>query len=163
MVLKQIATLSLILILSGCSILGGFKPREPLEVQVKTVEIPVEIAQPTLPRAIDLKEPKWYVVSKAIYREPCLLNTETGERDCSLGREDKYPEGYTYLDKFLDELEKTSGGVVFMAMSPADYQLMSYNMQEIKRYILEMNEVIIYYRTVTTQDQEGNNEQEANE
>jgi hypothetical protein len=29
---------------------------------------------------------------------------------------------------------------------------MSYNMQELRRYIREMKEVVIYYRTVTTWD-----------
>jgi hypothetical protein len=39
-------------------------------------------------------------------------------------------------------------------MSVPDYELMAYNMQEIKRYIKEMKEVIIYYRKVTTDEQE---------
>ncbi len=37
-------------------------------------------------------------------------------------------------------------------MSVGDYELMSYNMQELRRYIREMKEVVIYYRTVTTWD-----------
>lgn len=165
MVLKQTAMLfSMTLLLSGCSILGSLKPKEPVSVEVKTVEIPIEIAQPTLPRGLDLKEPQWYVVSKANYVEPCLLNEETGKPDCSLGREDKYPEGTTYLDKFLIDIEKEAGDVVFFAMSPGDYELMAYNMQEIKRYILEMNEVIVYYRKVTmrkSQDIGDQNDQPA--
>ena len=36
-------------------------------------------------------------------------------------------------------------------MSVADYELMAYNMQEIKRYIKEMKEVVVYYRKVTTE------------
>ena len=36
-------------------------------------------------------------------------------------------------------------------MSVADYELMAYNMQEIKRYVNEMKEVVIYYRKVTTE------------
>jgi len=169
MALKQIAMLfSLTIILSGCSSLSllGFgkkiEPIAPVTVEVKTVEVPIEIAQPTLPRALDLKEPQWYVVSKAIFVEPCLLNEETGERDCKLGREDKYPEGFTYLDKFLQDIEKEAGDVVFFAMSPGDYELMSYNMQEIKRYVLEMNEVILYYRKVTMKKQNEDQVQDPN-
>lgn len=74
-----------------------------------------------MPRAIDLKEPYWYVVSDA------------------------------NLEEFLARLEKEEGQVVFLAMSVPDYELMAYNMQELKRYINEMKEVIIYYRKVTTE------------
>ena len=35
-----------------------------------------------------------------------------------------------------------------------DYEVMSANMQEIKRYIKQMGEVIVYYRTVTDADQQ---------
>lgn len=57
------------------------------------------------------------------------------------------------MDDFLDRISKESGGsVVFFAMSVGDYELMAYNMQEIRRYIREMKEVVVYYRTVTTWD-----------
>jgi len=83
------------------------------------------IVQPVLPRAIDLKEPYWYVVSEA------------------------------NLEEFLEKLKKEEGNLVFLAMSVADYELMAYNMQEIKRYVQEMQEVIVYYRKVTTNEQES--------
>jgi len=73
-----------------------------------------------LPRAVDLKNPYWYVVS------------------------DKN------LEEFLQRVEKEEGSVVFFAMSVPDYELMAYNMQELKRYIKELKEVVVYYRTVTT-------------
>jgi len=34
-------------------------------------------------------------------------------------------------------------------MSVPDYELMAYNMQELKRYINELTEVVVYYRKVT--------------
>jgi hypothetical protein len=34
-------------------------------------------------------------------------------------------------------------------MSVPDYELMAYNMQELKRYINELKEVVVYYRKVT--------------
>ena len=37
-------------------------------------------------------------------------------------------------------------------MSVPDYELMAYNMQEIKRYIKDLKEVVVYYRRVTTPD-----------
>jgi hypothetical protein len=108
-----------------------------------------------MPRPIDLKEPKWYVVSDAKIIEACLKDPETKKSNCKLGREDKYPEGHTYLDKFMDDIKKKHGGdIVFVAMSVADYELMSYNTQEIKRYINQLGEVIVYYRNVTMNDEQ---------
>ena len=45
-----------------------------------------------------------------------------------------------------------SNRIVFVAMSIPDYELMSYNMQELKRYINELKEVVVYYRKVTTKE-----------
>ena len=148
--LKQLASVLLIpIILSSCSLLGQ------RQVEVVTKPVKIDIAQPTMPRPIDLKEPKWYVVSDAKIIEACLKDPETKESNCKLGREDKYPEGYTYLDKFIDDIKKKHGGdIVFVAMSVADYELMSYNTQEIKRYINQLGEVIVYYRNVTMNDEQ---------
>tara|TARA_R100000149_G_C5800604_1_gene88042 strand:- start:86 stop:328 length:243 start_codon:yes stop_codon:yes gene_type:complete len=79
-----------------------------------------------LPRAVDLKDPYWYVVSEK------------------------------NLEEFLQRVEKEEGSVVFFAMSVPDYELMAYNMQELKRYIKELKEVVVYYRTVTTNQGEEN-------
>jgi len=101
-------------------------------IPTKQIEIsakPIErtIIQPVLPREIDLKEPYWYVVSEK------------------------------NLDEFLARVEKDQGQVVFFAMSVPDYELMAYNTQELKRYIRELKEVVVYYRKVTT---DGSGEQE---
>ena len=109
------------MIASSCSLL----PTKTLEVSAKPVER--QIAQPILPREIDLKEPYWYVVSEK------------------------------NIDEFLARVEKEQGQLVFFAMSVPDYELMAYNMQEIKRYIKDLKEVVIYYRRVTTPQAEGVN------
>ena len=49
----------------------------------------------------------------------------------------------------LERVEKDQGQLVFVAMSIPDYELMAYNMQELKRYINELKEVVVYYRKVT--------------
>ncbi len=77
-----------------------------------------------MPREIDLKDPHWYVVSSK------------------------------NLDEFLEQIEKDQGQVVFVAMSISDYELMAYNMQELKRYMNEVKEVVVYYRKVTTKQKE---------
>jgi hypothetical protein len=104
--------------MTGCSLLPQ---KTPQEVKIVTKPVERKIVQPILPRAIDLKDPYWYVVSEK------------------------------NLEEFLARIEKEEGRVVFLAMSVPDYELMAYNMQEIKRYINEMKEVIIYYRKVTTE------------
>ncbi len=120
MVLKTIASLSAIFLLTSCSMFG------PREVEIVTKPIEIEIIQPTLPRPLDLKEPRWYVVSQG------------------------------NLDTFLEDISKESGGqVVFVAMSVQDYELMAYNMQEIKRYVRELGQVVVYYRNVTIKTPEG--------
>ena len=147
----MIAVVLVLLTISGCSLLTP----APREVEIITKPIRIDIVQPVLPRAIDLKEPRWYVVSDAKVIENCLKNEE-GKSDCKLGREDLYPEGYTHLDKFIDGIKKRHGGdVVFVAMSVEDYEMMSYNTQEIKRYINQLGEVIVYYRNVTLNDEEA--------
>ncbi len=145
----------LILTISGCSTLGGAK-----KIEVSSKPIQIDIIHPAMPRNIDLKEPKWHVVSSAKIPNPCVKNEEgkrprTKQEDgtwlCDLGKENPdWPEDYTYLDKFLDEVKKkNSGDVVFFAISVEDYELMAYNMQELRRYIREVQEVVVYYRTVT--------------
>ena len=106
--------------ISSCSLLGLGKK------QVEVITKPLErvIAQPVMPREIDLKEPYWYVVS------------------------DKN------IDEFLARVEKEHGQVVFFAMSVPDYELMAYNMQELRRYIRELKEVVVYYEKVTDTDKE---------
>ena len=90
-----------LLIISGCA-------TKQIEVITKPIEI--EIIQPTMPRSIDLKEPYWYVVSEAVITNPYKRNEE-GNRDESLGRENpSWPEGYTYLDRFLDDVKKKNNG-----------------------------------------------------
>lgn len=119
--LKLIAILLTTLTTSGC--VSTFFKEEPVKVEIKTVEVQIPIQHPTPPRAIDLKEPYFYVVS---------------------GKN---------LEEFLERIEKESNGV-FVAMSIGDYELMAYNMQELKRYINDLKEVVVYYRTMTDKPQE---------
>ncbi len=154
------------LIISGCSTFGT-KP-----ITVSSAPVKIDIIQPAMPRNIDLKEPVWHVVSTAKITNPCVKDEE-GKRPkmdhpegklndkgkvirvCALGKENPdWPEGYTYLDRFLDDVKKKNNGdVVFFAISVEDYELMAYNMQELRRYIREVQEVVVYYRNVTIDDE----------
>ena len=122
--------------------------------------------QPDLPRPVELTAPQWWVVSEAVITNPCKATIpfepktfdEKGEekfkrpKTCDLSERDNpdWPEGYTYLDRFLDEIkEQNNGDIVFVATTVGDYKVMAEDMQEIKRYIKQLGEVVIYYRDVT--------------
>ena len=140
---------ALTLTISGCSLMGT------KEVEIISKPIKVEIMQPTLPRPVELTAPKWFVVSEARITNPCVKVEGKRPKSCSLeDRENPdWPEGYTYLDRFLDEMEEQNGGeVLFVATTIGDYKVMAEDMQELKRYIKQLGEVVIYYREVTTDD-----------
>jgi len=78
-----------------------------------------------MPREIDLKEPMWIAVTPDNWEEQLAL------------------------------IEEQEGEILFLAMTIPDYEVMAYNMQEIKRFITELKDVVVYYRKVTTkQDKE---------
>jgi len=151
MTLKSLVTLATIVLISGCSILG------PKEIEVVSKPVQLEIIQPTLPREVSLNTPRWYVVSEARIANPCKkVEQEDGsmKRPKACDLEDRenpdWPVGYTYLDRFLDEMKaQNNGDVVFVATTIGDYKQMTVNNQEIRRYIRELGEVVVYYRNVT--------------
>jgi len=112
---KIVAILTVLMMAYSCSLI-------PKKVDVISKPIERQIAQPVLPRELQLKAPYWYVVS------------------------DKN------VNEFLKRVEKEEGRLVFVAMSVPDYELMAYNMQELKRYIKELKEVVVYYRMVTSKN-----------
>ena len=89
-------------------------------IQVSAKPIERQIVQPIMPREIDLKQPSWIVITPDNWEEQ------------------------------LAKIEKQEGELVFLAMTIPDYEIMAYNMQEIKRYITELKDVVVYYRKVTT-------------
>ena len=93
----------------------------------RTLEVsakPIErtIVQPIMPREIDLREVRWLTITPENFEEQFAL------------------------------IEEQEGELVFLAMTIPDYETMAYNMQELKRYITELKDVVVYYRKVTTED-----------
>ena len=82
------------------------------------------IVQPVMPREIDLKEPMWIAVTPNNWEEQ------------------------------LAAIEAQEGEILFLAMTIPDYEVMAYNMQELKRYITELKDVVVYYRKVTTKQEQ---------
>ena len=147
MTLKNYIILPILAIaISGCSLMGT----KQVEIVSKPIEI--DIMQPDLPRPVQLTAPEWYVVSEAVIANPCRKIDDKRPKACA--KEDTenpdWPDGYTYLDRFLDDMKDLNNGeVVFVATTIGDYKVMAEDMQELKRYIKQLGEVVIYYRDVT--------------
>jgi hypothetical protein len=89
--------------------------------QIEVTSKPLErnIVQPVMPREIDLKTVKWLTVTPDNWEEQLAI------------------------------IEKQEGELVFLALTIPDYEMMAFNMQELKRYITELKDVVVYYRKVT--------------
>ncbi len=94
------------------------------QIQVTAKPLEKKIVQPIMPREIDLKQLQWIAVTPDNWEEQ------------------------------LARIEEQEGELVFLAMTIPDYEVMAYNMQEIKRYITELKDVVVYYREVTTTGKE---------
>ena len=92
------------------------------EIEVVAKPMERKIVQPIMPREIDLKEVMWLTITPENYEEQFAI------------------------------IEAQEGELVFLAMTIPDYETMAYNMQELKRYITELKDVVVYYRKVTTED-----------
>jgi len=111
----------MIAFLSGCS----FMKSDPLptpEPIIKTVTEykTLEIYQPQLPKRIDLQDVEFFVVT-----------------------EKNLEEQIARISKMQD------GTFVIFGLTPQDYENMAYNLQELRRYIRQQKEIIIYYRDAT--------------
>lgn len=146
MIARTLLILTALITISGCSLLGS------KQIEIVTKPVQIEIIQPTMPRPLSLDAPRWYVVSEAVITNPCTKVEDKRPKTCALeDRENpEWKVGYTYLDKFVDDMKVAGGGdLVFVATSIKDYEIQSANVQELRRYIRELGEVIIYYRNVT--------------
>ena len=92
------------------------------QIEVSAKPIERVITQPVMPREIDLKEVRWLTITPENFEEQFAV------------------------------IEAQEGELVFLAMTIPDYEVMAYNMQELKRYITELKDVVVYYREVTTAD-----------
>ena len=49
------------------------------------------------------------------------------------------------LEEFLEEFEAVNGNRAFVAFSVKDYENLSLNIAELRRYIEQQKEIIVYY------------------
>ena len=165
MTLKHYTSLIvLLLVTSGCSTLG-FGTRT---VEVYSKPIQIDIIHPLMPRPVQLTGFNQYVVSEAKITNRCNQIQKLDAEGNPIIKEDGTPQlsrprvcdqadkedpdmpiGYTKLDQFMDTMKERNGGeIVFYATSIGDYEVQAANMQELKRYIKQLGEVVVYYQTV---------------
>ena len=89
--------------------------REILPVEVKTIEVERKIPIQNRPRPVKLDDVYFYVVSADNF------------------------------DDFKKRFEKENGDLVFYALSVRDYETIAYNMAELKRFIDQQQQIIVYY------------------
>lgn len=108
--------------MTGCSnLFWNAKEETSPKVEIVTREVPVEIFQPPAPAPIALENIQWHVITEK------------------------------NLEEKITEIKKILGNeFVVFAMVPQSYENMSYNIQELRRYIREQQQIIIYYRRATT-------------
>ena len=73
------------------------------------------------PRGVELSDVKWHVVNR------------------------------DNVDEFLEQMSITSDTFVFVGITVKDYEKLSLNLDELRRYIDQQNELIVYYEQSITQ------------
>lgn len=95
---------------------SGCSSWKPLtEVVTETKIIERNIPTQERPKQVNLEDIQWYVVTEK------------------------------NMDEFIKRFEDENGTLVFYAMSVRDYETLSLNMADLKRYILQQKEIIVYY------------------
>ena len=91
-----------------------------LTVEVKTVEVERKIPTQNRPRPVDLNDIYFYVVTEENF------------------------------DTFKERFTKENGDLVGYVLSVRDYETLALNMAEIKRFIQQQGEIIVYYEKAVT-------------
>ena len=85
------------------------------QIEIKTVQVERVIPTQNRPRPINMNNIKFYVVTSENFED------------------------------FKKRYEKDNGTFLFYALSVRDYETLAINMAEIKRYIEQQKQIIIYY------------------
>ena len=95
------------------------------QIEVQTVEVERNIPLQNRPRQLNLSNNTWYVVTEENFEE------------------------------FKKRYEKENGMFLFYVISVKDYEALSLNMAEIKRYLEQQKQIIIYYEEAITPKKEN--------
>ena len=55
-------------------------------------------------------------------------------------------------EEFVKEFTETYGELAFVALSMKDYENLALNIADIKRYLEQQNEIILYYEKAVTEE-----------
>ena len=94
------------------------------QIEVQTVEVERNIPIQNRPRQLNLSNITWYVVTEENFEE------------------------------FKKRYEKENGMFLFYVINVRDYETLSLNMAEIKRYIEQQKQIIIYYEKAIVPEKE---------
>lgn len=101
-----------------CSLLALASCAQPEpRVQIQTEYVEKNIPIVSRPDPVDLVTPKFYVVNQENFEE------------------------------FITEFRSVNATETFIALSVKDYENLSLNISELKRYLEQQTEIIIYYET----------------
>lgn len=148
-----------------------YQPPLPQSINMRDVTWHVITDSPCKPATGENKNPKYYTTEKFQTEKYTKDDGSTGTRavrDADGKRIELTPltdergdviQVCGNLEQKIAEVEKELGGeFVIMAITPKGYENMAFNLQEIKRYINQQKEIILYYREATAVD--GNDDKE---
>lgn len=93
---------------------------KPKQIEIKTVEVERVIPKQNRPRPVQMNDVHFYVVTEDTF------------------------------ENFKKRFEKENGEFLFYAISVRDYETIALNMSELKRYIEQQKQIIIYYEKAVT-------------
>ena len=99
--------------------------KKVLPVEIKTVEVERKIPTQSRPRPVLLNKIHFYVVTEDTFAS------------------------------FKQRFEKENGDLLFYAISVRDYETLALNMAEIKRFIEQQKQLIVYYEKAVTPNPES--------
>ena len=102
--------------------------RDVLPIQVKTVEVERKIPTQNRPRPVKMNDVHFYVVTEDTF------------------------------DEFKERFIKENGDFLFYALSVRDYETIALNMSELKRFIDQQKQIIIYYEKALSPKEEESKE-----
>ena len=93
-------------------------------IEVQTIEVERNIPLQNRPRQLNLSNITWYVVTDQNFEE--------------------------FKEKYI----KQNGEFLFFALSVRDYETLALNMADIKRYVSQQKQIIIYYEKALSPKEE---------
>ena len=102
---------------------SGLSRKPETEIKVVTKIVPTTIPTVSQPKSIQLNDTRVWVVTEE------------------------------NLDKFISDFKEQYGEVAFVALSMRDYENLALNIGDLKRYIGQQKEIIVYYEKAVTDEQ----------